>query len=190
VADPFDEYAAPFRASLDRARVLAGPLSDEQFNWKPAPDVWSVGECLAHLNVADAGYEPVFEELRRTVRPLSGGPGPLRYGFLGRLFVRSLRPGSRPMKSPRAMRPEPSASGARSALDRDRTLAEFERHTRTFLSVVEWARGVDAGRVRVGSPFLPVLRLPLPAVLDGLGQHALRHVGQAERVTARPGFPR
>lgn len=183
-----DGYAAALRSSRDRAHALADGLADDRFNWKPAPDAWSVGECLVHLNVIAAAYEPYFDEDLRGAPPRPDRPAPLRYGLLGGLFVRAVRPGSRPMKTFRPMKPPP-AVGTRSALDRGRVLADVDRHTDALLAVVERARRVDAGRVRVREPYAPFVRLPLVAFLDGLGQHALRHVGQAERVVAHPAFP-
>ncbi len=184
-----DGYAAALRSSRDRMHALADGLTDDQFNWKPAPDVWSVGECLVHLNVIAAAYAPYFDEDLRDVPPRPDRPAPLRYGILGGLFVRVMRPGSRPMKTFRPMKPPP-AGGARSAFDAGRVFADFDRHTDALLANVERARRVDAGRVRVREPYFPLVRLPLVAFLDGLGQHALRHAGQAERVVAHPAFPR
>jgi hypothetical protein len=28
-------------------------ITQEQLNWKPAPESWSIGQCLDHLVVAD-----------------------------------------------------------------------------------------------------------------------------------------
>lgn len=184
-----DAYAAAFRTSRERAHALADGLTDDPFNWKPAPDAWSVGECLVHLNVIAEAYEPYFDEDLHGAAPRPDRPAPLRHGLLGGLFVRAMRPGSRPMKTFRPMKPPP-AVGARSALDADHVLADFDRHTDALLAVVERSRRLDAGRVRVREPYFPLVRLPLAAFLDGLGQHALRHVGQAERVVAHPAFPR
>jgi len=39
-----------------RAIALAQRLGPHQLNWKPAPDVWSVGQCLEHLCVANEVY--------------------------------------------------------------------------------------------------------------------------------------
>ncbi len=188
-SETLDRYAAAFRAARDRARILVDGLSDDQFNWKPSPERWSVAECLAHLNVVHAGYEPVLDRLIAAA-PRTSAPGPMTYGWVGRRFVQSLRPGAPPMRSPRAMRPTASQSRARSRFDREQTLAEFEASTERLLGAVDAACAVDAGRIRVPLPILPLLRLRLPSILDGLGQHALRHVGQAERVVAHAGFPR
>ena len=185
----FDGYAAAFRASRDRAHALVDGLTDAQFNWKPAPNSWSVGECLVHLNVVAEGYFLDLDAALAAAPAGPAGPAPLRYGLLGRGFVAILRPGSRPIPTFPTMRP-PRAEGRRSAVDPARAVASFDADTDRLVAAVERARGTDAGRVRVRDSFFPLVRLPLAAFLDGLGQHALKHVGQAERVVAHPAFPR
>lgn len=184
----FDGYAAALRASRDRAHALTDGLSGEQANWKPGPKAWSVAECLVHLNVVAAGYVPVLDRTVVAAPPRPADPAPLRYGIVGALSVRAVRPGSWAIPTLPSMRP-PATTGTRSAHDLGRVLALFDRHSDELIGVVERARGTDAGRVRVPSPFLSIVRLPLAASLDELGQHALRHVGQAERVVLQPGFP-
>jgi hypothetical protein len=188
-ADAFDGYAAAFRTSRVRAHALVGGMTGAQANWKPAPDAWSVAECLAHLNVTAEAYGQALTRALADAPPRPVNPASLRYGLVGTLFVRAVRPGSRPLPTLPAMRP-PAGAGGRSGLDPADVLAAFDRHTDALVAVTELARGTDAGRVRVRSPFLPLIRFPLAALLDGLGQHALRHVGQAERVVAHGAFPR
>ena len=189
-AAALDGYAAALQSSRDRAHALADGLSDAQFNRKPEPAAWSVGECLVHLTIIAEAYGPYFAEAFRAAPPRPARPAPLRNGLLGGLFVRAMRPGSFPVRTFAAMKPPPS-DGARSALDKAAVLADFDRHTDALLDAVDRSREVDAGRVRVREPYFPLVRLPLVAFLDGLGQHALRHVGQAERVVAAmPAAPR
>ena len=178
-----DGYAAAFYASRERVHALADGLTDVQFNWKPGPAAWSVGECLVHLGIIAEAYGPFFDEALQAAPPRPARPAPFRNGLLGGLFVRAMRPGARRMKTFGPMRPPPS-DGARSALGKTAVLADFDRYTDALLGAVERSRAVDAGRVRVREPYFPMVRLPLVAFLDGLGQHALRHVGQAERVVA------
>lgn len=186
--DPFDGYAAAFRASRDRAHALVDGLAEAPFNWRPAPDAWSVGECLVHLNTVAKGFLPNLDAALALAPERSAAPAPLRYGFSGTVFVAISRPGSRPIPTFPTMRP-PRVRGRSSSLDRGRVVASFDGYTDRLLRAAERARETDAGRVRVRDPFLPLVRLPLAALLDGLGQHALRHVGQAERVGLHPGFP-
>ena len=59
-----------------------------------------------------------------------------------------------------------------------------------LLEQIERAEGLDVSRMRMPSPFLKLMRLPLGAFLEALAGHELRHLKQARRVTADPGFPK
>lgn len=186
MSDPIATYVAAFEASRDRLQALAGLLSDDPFNWKPDEKAWSVGECIAHLNVMARGYVPSLTALL-TREDLPRAEPPFTYGLVSRLFVNSVRPGSRPIPTGPAMKPPP-AVGRRSTIDRQEAMADLERYTDDYVALTEASRGLDLRRVRMRSPFLPVW-ISLGAYLDGLGQHALRHTLQAERVAACPDFP-
>ena len=61
-----------------------GALSAEQLNWKPAPESWSVGQCLDHLIKSNEEFFPELEGIASGTRkntfwqnwsPLSGIAG-------------------------------------------------------------------------------------------------------------------
>lgn len=187
LAPQLQDYLADLRSAQQEVHAVADGLPADAFNWKPAPDAWSVGECVVHLNIVAEGYVPALEGALTDDAPR--GAGPFRYGWVSRRFIDALRPGSRPIRTGRAMKPAP-AEAARSHHDPAATLADFDRLTDRLATLVERADGLDVGRIRMRSPFLRPLRLPVGAFLEAIGQHALRHAGQARRVTEHPAFPR
>ena len=44
-----EEYRQQFERIASEAQELTAGLTEAQFNWRPAPDQWSIEECLAHL---------------------------------------------------------------------------------------------------------------------------------------------
>jgi hypothetical protein len=55
MSSQLQSYADTFRQSEAEILRLTGSLTDEAFNGKPAPETWSIGECIEHLNrVAEA----------------------------------------------------------------------------------------------------------------------------------------
>src|SRR5437899_12088318 len=44
----------------DSARQLVAGLNGEQLNWKPAPDSWSIAQCLDHLAVTSEKFDQYF----------------------------------------------------------------------------------------------------------------------------------
>jgi hypothetical protein len=174
--------AALFHEARSRLVDLVNGMPDVTFNRKPEPNAWSVGECVVHLNTVSKGYLPAIEAAASRTEPR--GEGPFEYGFLARKFIDVLRPGGRPIPTAPAMKP-PATVGPQSDVDRHRALARFHADTERFLDAIEAADGLDLARVKVRSPFLPLLRLPLGAILEALGHHAVRHVAQAERAAAQ-----
>ncbi len=183
-----DAYARSYRDAQQRLHTLADGLTDEQFNWKPAEGRWSIAEIVHHLNKMSSGYLFVLEERlsHPDIKPL--GDRELRHGWIGGKFVKAMSPGGRPLKTMPRMAP-PQAPGGQSDLRKASLMDDFDGYTDRFAALIEGAEGKAIDKVRISSPFLKVMRLPIATFLDALGQHALRHAGQAEKVAQSGGFP-
>ena len=175
-------YADTYAEARDRLHALVGAVDDEAFNRKPSAKGWSAGECVVHLNKTSKAYLPRLEAALGPDAPR--GVGPFAWGWVSRRLIEGVRPGSRPLPTGGGMKPPP-ADGLRSAVDRERAVARFDADTERWVALCERADGVDLPRVKVRSPFLPVVRLPAGAFLEAMGLHALRHVGQAERAAGQ-----
>jgi hypothetical protein len=176
------DLSAAYAEARDRLFALTDGMSHEAFNAKPSETSWSAGECVVHLNTIAKGYLPALEAA--VADPAAPrGTGPFRYGWMGRKFVDMLRPGTRPMPTAGAMKP-PATEGLLSEIDLDRSLERFRSDIDRYLAVVEAADGLDLAAIKVQSPFMKLMRFPLGVFLEAMGQHCLRHVGQAERAVA------
>ena len=175
------DLKAPYVDARDRLVALTDGLSYEGFNRKPSPKGWSAGECVVHLNTMAKGYLPRLEEA--AAREAPRGTPPFRYGWVSRQFIKAVTPGSRPLPTGGAMKP-PASEPDVSSIDMDRALERFLDDTDRYLAVVDAAAGLDLARIKVQSPFLSVLTLPLGAAVEAMGLHSLRHVLQAERAVA------
>ena len=186
VAHSPQAYAATYRQAQAMADEIAASLSDAQFNWKPSPKAWSVGECIEHLSIIGRAYVPVLKEAVSGMT--SRAEPPFRYGFVGRLFIKYSSPDSATrLNTAPAM--NPNQGGPHSKLDRDASLAEFKSLNEGYLAVCREADGLDLTAARIASPFVPLLRLQVGAMLEGLSVHEIRHLNQARRVTEHPDFP-
>ena len=160
------------------ARTLVSGLTRAQLNWKPQPDVWSIGECLVHLCLSNEVYvEPIVDSLRR---PASGPVDEITPGWFGRWFIRNyIEPATqnRPARAPRKAVP-PAEEVDASVLDR------FIASNATMLAVMTLALGHDVNRVRFRNPYIPLLRFTVGTGFQILARHNHRHLLQAERVKA------
>lgn len=171
------------RAS-ERARALADGLSEAQLRWTPPSGGWGVGQVLEHLVVSGSLY---LERMRGAVEGAAAKGKPRGRGWkpslLGRFLVSGLDPSSqRKLPAPKVFRP--------ASEPRPDVLGAFLGAQDELVDLLRRADGYDVSRIRMASPVSPLLRVNLGDAFRILAVHAERHLGQAERVLAEPGFPR
>jgi hypothetical protein len=168
------------------ARAAFGGLSHEKLNWKPAPERWSVAQCLDHLITINRLYFALFTEMR------GGPPPPTAWerlsplsGLFGRLLIRSLSPDN-PRKTKTTRNAEPSSS--------DIDLGIVDRFDRHQAELIEHIRGIpgsiDRQRTIVTSPLAAFVTYSVDDCLTILVVHEQRHLQQAKRVMEAGAFPR
>jgi hypothetical protein len=175
-----EEYSQQFRQIAIDAQALTAGLTESQFNWRPAPDQWSIEECLAHLTAVgqvevDAVEKAVDEAKAKGIT----GTGPFEYPVWERYILRETEPPVRhQMPSPKRFVPvhgQPVTG----------ILPTFLHVQRQFTIQIERADGLDLRRVKVPTPISRLLKLSLGATLAQAAAHERRHLAQARRVRER-----
>lgn len=161
------------RAREDAARVLEG-LTDEQLAQRPAPQRWSVGECLDHLIVMGRLVcDRIDEAIERAHREGLYSRGPFRYGRTGNWLVRAWSdPG----------RKTPAVYAPRLRRSCEAVLHEFDALQVNLIERVEAADGIDLVRVKIPSPASRFGRLSLGQWFELLAGHQERQLQQAADV--------
>ncbi len=166
-----------------RAARLVQGLTIDQLNWKPSPDSWSVGQCLAHLVLANEVYLPPIaaalngagEGLRRPVQYVDRG-------WFSRWFMRNYIEPQRELAKPRRVpAPKKIVPGARVELS---VLDSFLAGNRAVRELVVRAGAYNVNRIRFENPFVSWIRFTVGTGLEIVGRHQVRHLMQAERVRA------
>ena len=166
-----------------RANDLARELSREQLNWKPAEDLWSVGQCLRHLLATNEVYLPAIS--RALDDRVSSPVQDIAPGWFGRWFIRTyIEPSSRSKRarSPRRIAPARQIDPA--------VLDLFLGSNELVRDLVRRASAYDINRIRFRNPFVPLLRFTVGTGLEIVWRHQRRHLLQAERIKQTPAFPR
>jgi hypothetical protein len=176
-------------ANLSHAESITHGLSREQFQWRPAPGRWSIGECLAHLNVINGpGLAPISESIAKGRAAGKTGQGPFQYGFVSRKFIASQEPPVKTkVKAPKGTLPPPD-------VDLDATLAEYRRIAHELKRLTREADGLHLARVKTRLLLLPpvvraIVKMPLGGRIALITTHDRRHLWQAEQVRNDPAFP-
>ena len=185
LAREVDEFRQQFEQISADADALVTPLDEAQFVWKPAPNLWSIAECLEHMNATARSYLPAIDEgIADAIRHGAYAEGPFHYTLIGRLFSRLMEPPARLRlrasddKQPGPQRPKRE------------TLAGFRAYQVQYIDRLRQANGIDLSRSCVRSPLASWIRIPLGSAFATMAAHERRHLWQARKITQAEGFPR
>lgn len=155
-----------------------------QLNWKPAPQSWSIGQCLEHLIIADSLYFPVLQKIAKGNYKISCWEkwSPFT-NFFGQFFVRALQEEAKTkMKTTSVFLPSTS--------DIDLGIMEiFYQHHDMFMNLIAGCSQLNLEEIVITSPQFSFVTYRLKHVIQFLIQHEHRHVNQAIRVKKSDGFP-
>lgn len=181
-----DEISAQDRAKVvqylttTRDQVIAesAKLSDAQWNFKPGPDRWSVGEVVEHLALAE-------DFLRDSQQKVVAGPVATpeqRAKSQGKdeTIVKMISD-----RTQKAQAPEPLKPGTKLGAQADVIKAFRERRGKTL----DYA-GTTKDDLRAHASESPVGTVDGYQWLLFIGAHTERHLAQLREVKASAGFPK
>ncbi len=181
--DRIRNVTGELRKIVEDARASFGSLSNEQLNWKPPADSWSVAQCLDHLIKTNEQFYPEFEKLAsgnrkntfwQSYSPFTG-PG-------GRWLVNTIKNDAKKVKAPSKDVVPPSDIPAD-------IVERFTENISDVASKIEACSSADLKKTVVSSPFASVLTYTLDDAYTVVVEHSKRHIRQAKRVMEMPGFP-
>lgn len=160
------------------------PLTDEQAQWKPASDRWSVAEVFDHLHVTGEQYaQRMNDALESTIaQGWKAEDQPYRPTLMGRFFVRALG-GKMKVKAPKGFQPAQAEGDLH-------TLEEYVSQQRELQAFMERADGYSISRARFASPVTRLMRFNIGDGIRMMVIHQQRHLRQALAVMEEAGFPR
>jgi hypothetical protein len=152
----------------------------ESFHKKPNPTSWNAAQCLEHLNIYGRYYLPALEKAIITAEK-KGYKANETYtsGWLGNYFHHQILPNTEgvikgKMKAPANAIP-------RQQLDTRAIIAEFIDQQEAMLHLIERARKINIGKVRVPISIMKWVKLKIGDTFLFMTAHHLRHILQAER---------
>ncbi|HYH80721.1 MAG TPA: DinB family protein [Longimicrobium sp.] len=167
---------------------LTDGITDAQFAWRPAPERWSPGEIVNHLNLSGESYVGRLAALLADARARGlKDRGDFKPSLFGGALVRSMEPPPRRrFKAPRIWRPETAGP----ALDRGRELARWHALHDALEAQIRAAAGLDLRRIRLASPVSALIRMNAGDALALMLTHERRHLLQLRKVTEEAGYPK
>ena len=176
---PADRKKALEYLEKTRAEVLAATkgLSEAQWNFKPAPDRWSVAEVTEHIAAAE---DFIMQNVREKVMKAPPRQGTEDVKAIDEFVVQRIPDRSTKAKAPEPLQPTNRFGSPKGSLDH---FKESRAKTIAFLKETKDLRDHAADS-------------PLGKKLDGyewvmfVSAHSERHTQQIEVVKADPNFPK
>jgi hypothetical protein len=169
--------ADEFASAQARLHRLAQATPEDWWAMRADPARWSVGECVAHLNITSQAFLPLIRRgLDDGRRMASAMPQRFRRDPIGWLLWRTTGPPVR--HRIRTTAPfVPAGTEPRAG-----AVETFDQLQAEQIRCVEQADGVPLGAIRITSPFNARVRYNLYSCLTILPRHQHRHIWQAEQV--------
>src|SRR5215212_4382301 len=147
------DYRCQIEVIKQDAQDLFAGMSNDQFNWRPRPGIWSIAECIDHLNVTGKKFIPNLDKMvarSRNNNYLSNGP--FRHSFFGNLFVKLSEPPPRiKVRAPTVFAPSPDQPIEKVGPD-------FMKSQEELLERLKSANGVDLAKIKWPSPATKLLK--------------------------------
>lgn len=177
-APPMDKAALIKELQRTESRLLeaVSGLSEAQWNYKPAPDRWSIAECTEHITaaepmirkmIADATTAPLSDEAKKTA-------------VKDEMIKKGLVDRSQKFKAPEPLIPTNRYGNAAAALE------AFKKERAETVKLASDAADLRAN----GSKHFIFGDLDAYGWFLFLSGHAERHTLQIEEVKASEGFPK
>ncbi|MDB5227844.1 MAG: hypothetical protein JWN78_2037 [Bacteroidota bacterium] len=172
-----ENYIQTLQANSEFARSEFSSLTDEQFNFKPSPDKWSIAQCLLHLVKTNKGYFPIYERLS------TGNYTPNLFERMGlgkslweKLFINGVDP-----KNVKKMKAPPSIQPGKSHIDKSiiEKLAEQNKKVAEYYLQLQHT---DLKNITISSPFANIIVYSADCAFNIVNLHEQRHLQQAKRV--------
>lgn len=165
-------------------RKAFGSFDEEQLNWKPSSESWSVGQCLDHLITSNATYFPVLEGIASgSYKPGAWTKVPFAADLFGRMIKKAVHPDN--AKKYKTM---PVFEPARSEIPAS-VVEDFAGQQEKLKVMFEKLDDQELLSKKVSSPASGMVTLRVADALEILALHERRHFNQAVRVTELTNFP-
>ncbi len=156
-----------------------GGLSQQDFNWKPAPDKWSIAECMKHLLIVYSKYQPQLPQKITPHAPKNIKNTGYKSTFMGRLFKSFVNPAKKGKTSaPKSLQP-PSQSKYPLSLQLD--FIEYLEEVIRFIEKTD-ELAIDLNKIKLKSSVTGFIRFNLGDYFEIESMHSRLHLVQMQRV--------
>lgn len=160
-------------------------LTENQINWKPSANVWSIAECLDHLVITNRIY---FDEIEKQFSSVqincNADETPVKHKFFGKLIIKAVDPSNH-----KKTKTFPVFQPSKSFIEKDviNRLIELQKG---FINLISLSINLNTNKYIMPSPASKLIRENFSDVLEIIRLHNKRHLMQIENLLLHQNFPK
>ena len=161
------------------------PLSNDQLNWKPTPEKWSISQCLEHLNIVDKYYLVRFRKVLISGKKAFFNRDHYTPSLLGSYYIKQVEPNA-PVKNSQThkiYRPSEDKNDGS-------VLKEFVRLQHLLKETFEKAKKYDMKKNKFSMPSNELMVFRFADAMIAIVRHDQRHMLQALMLMDMDNFPK
>lgn len=169
-------------ANTEFAQLHFSSLNENQFNWKYRPSVWSIAQCIQHLNMTGFHWLRQFEKIPKK-KLMASSSDKFQSGILSKYLLKVITPDVRiKLKSPSIFVPHHLINGKA-------CLKEFFEVQERMKSYAEKLHQADFSSIQLTPPNFSFIPVNIGEAFMLYNQHVKRHLNQALRIKQHESFP-
>lgn len=182
--DDIQKFIEDLHQISAEAKSVFGNLSDEQINWKPNAESWSIGQCFEHLVVTNKmEFRAIEKAVRGEHTQTVWEKMPILPTIFGKFLLKMVNPEStRKFKAPKNFRPSQSEVSSK-------ILEEYFEISEKAVGFMKASKNLDTAKMIITSP-IPRITYSLFVAYKTIALHDRRHFNQSKRVLQTQGFPK
>jgi len=159
--------------------------SEDQINWKPSVESWSIAECLDHLVITNNLYLKEFEKQFATNQIKADcSKTEVKHKWLSKFIIKAVNPAN--VKKSKTF---PVFMPTMSKYNKD-VFKNFSEIQTGLINLVSSSINLDLNEYVMSSPAAKIIKENFCDVLEIIRLHDRRHFYQAERLFNHPNFPK
>ena len=156
---------------------LFSKIPEQQLNFQPNTQTWSIAQNLEHLIVINESYYPILSELHRhEYRAPFQAKFKFLLNFFGNFVLKSVEPNRRKKMKTFPIW-EPTNSGVSHGV-----IERFIQHQEELKKTIEAAAPLISNEVVIHSPASKIIVYKLATAFDIIVTHESRHINQAKEL--------
>lgn len=164
---------------LEEIKKVCEGLSQDEFNWKPSPQKWSIAECMQHLLIVYGKYQIQLPQNITPLAPKDPSRKTVKSSFMGRIFKSFVNP-EKKRKTPAPKSLQPPTNSDYPLILQTQFMDYLQELMRFIAKTDELA--LDLNKIKIKSSVTALIKFNLGDYFEIESMHNRLHLKQMKRV--------